>query len=109
MVPPIDIGESRLDTNAGFDEAGNLLQAAAKFTVILGAVDRSVWTAFDRLNHLHSFEGSFSLGHELCIRGGRVKVFDDRSDIRIANLELFEIVDHDCTSVAAERAAQFCR
>src|SRR5438094_3957357 len=72
MVPTTDIGESRLHTNPAFDEPSNLLQAAAKFTVILGAVDGGVRTAFDRLNHLHSFEGSFSLGHELCIRCGRV-------------------------------------
>ena len=66
MVPAADVGKGRLDADVGFDQARDLLQAAAEFADMLRAVGGRVRAPADGLDHLDRLERSLPEAPSAC-------------------------------------------
>src|ERR1700722_17494316 len=104
MVPASDIGKGSFNPNVGFDEARDLLHAAAEVSRVLSARGGRIGALIDGVDELQCFECFFTLSHELSIGRRSIYSFQNFGCVVIVYLELLKVVHGHGASEALQRA-----
>ena len=109
-VPAVDVSESSLDSEIGFEQLRDLLHAVAEFGGwIIGASGGLVLRGIGGAEHLHRVECFFARGVEDAIAAGAVHGFEcrgrgSRSRTTSTDGEVIHIVECDRRNSAGKRA-----